>query len=160
MPTVTFTANIGLLVPKYVLTYRECNASLLPLGTRAGGMIRKVPSTNPPQFSGTISPAAIKNVSLRVRGQPDYLERVASDSNGYFVFRGWYPEGELYEIQIDDGNGANAKIFKIPPRFPPPPITAGTICIISPSLTCLICNSSGFIIRKFLSKKTKLSSMC
>lgn len=92
--------------------YRQCR-DLPPAGNRGNLIIPKQKVQNPPQFSGTITPAGVHNVLLRRLGTADWLEKTASDANGYFEFKRIQDERYQYEFMILDIDGTPGKIFKI-----------------------------------------------
>lgn len=100
-----------IILVKAPTTWRQTRS--LPPMNIGHGNIPKRPLLNPPQFTGTIFPGGIRDVYLRVLGTKDYLERTASDVNGYFEFKGTYYELVQYEFCIFDSDGTEAKIFKI-----------------------------------------------
>lgn len=94
--------------------FREVRADALPpIGLWATPHIRKQAVQNPPQFSGTIAPIGIRTVYLRRYGKDELLEKVTSDENGYFEFRGIYSESYQYEYVIIDNDGTISQVFHI-----------------------------------------------
>jgi hypothetical protein len=104
-------------------SFREVRADALsPIAGWAGPCINRRPVQNPPQFSGTITPAGERVVYLKEYGKDQWLDRTASDSEGNFVFRGVYSELVQYEFYIIDNDGTVSQAYHVDnPTYSPYP---------------------------------------